>query len=184
MHGPSHDDDVAPVLVPYRPASHAPLHAALDSAVVFPKRPAGHGAHAAAPPALYVPTAHGTAESLTEPAGHAYPGAHGPLQSSVVTPVALPYLPAGHTSVHNGVVMPAVVPYRPSEQRLQVLPPPTLNCPGGHNDGVEFVDPGGHANPGLHCPLHAAVVMPSEEPNVPPGHGPLQLEFVSPDALP
>ena len=90
MQLPVHDDTISPVPDPYLPASHGPLHAELVSPVVDPYVPAGQAIHDGAAPVLYCPAAHTTAVALVEPAGHAYPAAHDPVQAALVRPVVEP----------------------------------------------------------------------------------------------
>ena len=77
-------DDVSPVVLPNAPALHRPLQLALVSPELLPYTPAGHALHDPDPITLYVPTPHSTAVLLMEPAGHAYPALHGPVQSDDV----------------------------------------------------------------------------------------------------
>ena len=76
--------------LPYLPGLHRPLHSAVVAPLPLPYVPAGHGLHAAAPPPLYHPAGHTATVGTVEPAGQAYPGAHGPLQLDDVAPDALP----------------------------------------------------------------------------------------------
>ena len=85
--------------------------------------PSGHALHAAAPPVLYCPAAHGTAVALVDPAGHAYPAAHGPLHDDVVSDVALPNVPPGH--------------------ELHTDTPPVLYGPTAQGACVALVEPSG-----------------------------------------
>ena len=48
--------------------------------------------------------------------------------------------------------------------------PPVLYVPSGQMDAVPFVDPGAHAYPATHPPLHDAAVSLDTDPNLPPGH--------------
>jgi hypothetical protein len=43
--------------------------------------------------------------------------------------------------------------------------------PHGHSCARPDVDPAGHACPGAHTPLHAALLRPGAAPKVPAGHG-------------
>ena len=45
-------DDTSPAAAPYDPASHGPLHAAVDSPVLLPYCPIGQLTHTPAPPKL------------------------------------------------------------------------------------------------------------------------------------
>ncbi len=170
-HGPEHAADGRPGDAPYRPAGQGPLHAAVVrpgdapykptghdavhnadvSPELTPYKPAPHKVHDAAPPRLYVPGPHKSAEALVEPAGHANPGAQLPLQAADVRPAIDPNEPPGHCA--------------------QVPAPPTLNVPGGHIMAVALVDPATHAYPAAQLPLHAAEVKPVTDPNVPAGQG-------------
>jgi len=88
---------VAPAVHLY-PASHAPLQTAEGKPAVAPYLPAGHDVHATSPLKLYVPAKHteATGFEVMEPAGHAYPAPHAPLQTAEGKPAVAPYLPAGH----------------------------------------------------------------------------------------
>ena len=61
-------DTVSPLVEPYRPASHGPLHDAVDSSPAFPYSPALQFVQLDAPPVLYWPTAHalGDIEPFTQ----------------------------------------------------------------------------------------------------------------------
>jgi hypothetical protein len=88
---------------------------------------------------------------LGDPGGHAYPALHWPLQAAdVVMPDTVLKVPPGHSE--------------------QLPTPPPLNVPGPHRTAVALVEPAGHAYPGEHAPLHAALVRPKAPPKVPPGH--------------
>ena len=63
--------------LPYRPAGHWPLQAAVVLPPV-PNKPTGHAVHAAAPARLYCPAAQGA------------------VQAAVGRPWVDPYVPAGH----------------------------------------------------------------------------------------
>ena len=51
-----------------------------------------------APASLTWPMPHATAVLLVEPAGHAYPAEHKPVQVALVSPVAFPNVPGGHST--------------------------------------------------------------------------------------
>ncbi len=51
-HGPEQVLDTCPAVLPYRPASHRPVQAAVASWDVFPKVPGGQLVHVAAAPTL------------------------------------------------------------------------------------------------------------------------------------
>jgi hypothetical protein len=145
-------------------------HAADVRPATLPYSPAPHCVHAPAPPSEYVPATHCTAVADVEPAGHAYPAAHGPLQDADVAPVLLPNLPATHCPVHDDTAMPAVAPYVPAEHSLHTLAPLRLYLPTPHNSAVALVDPAAHAYPAVHGPVHVAVVEPDDDPYSPAGH--------------
>jgi hypothetical protein len=50
--GPVQELDTCPPVLPYRPASHRPVQAAVDSWDVLPKVPGGQLVHVAAAPTL------------------------------------------------------------------------------------------------------------------------------------
>jgi hypothetical protein len=66
------------------PAVQRPLHAADGRPAVDPYTPAGQSVHTPALANEYVPAAQVTAIALTDPAGHANPALHIPLQPAVV----------------------------------------------------------------------------------------------------
>ena len=76
--------------------------------------------------------------AVVEPAGHAYPAAHGPLQVADVRPSAAPYRPGAHGPLQLVVVSAGLSPYRPATQRVQPLAPVPLNCPAEHAFDVAF----------------------------------------------
>ncbi len=94
LHAPLQLAEVAPG-PPHRPAMHAPLQANDPRPCMLPKRPLGHGVHTAAPPTLYCPALHRAAVALVDPAGQAYPGAHGPVQVAEGRAEVPPNRPAG-----------------------------------------------------------------------------------------
>ncbi len=111
--------------------------------------------------------------ALVDPAAHAYPAVHRPLQSVVFRPsvVALNHVPAGQLlhdpapatlNVPGGhtdavaLVDPAAHAY-PAVQSVQAPAPPTLYCPAGQSAAVPLADPGGHAYPALQLALQALV---------------------------
>ncbi len=102
--------------------------------------------------------------------------------------------------MHAAVGSPVVLPYRPTGQGLHDATPPLLYVPTGHSvhapaptrlycpaaqiAAVAMVDPAGQAYPSEHGPLHAAVVRPDTDPNVPAGHGAVQAAVGSPGVSP
>ena len=147
-----------------------------------------------------MPAPHRTALAFVDPAGHAYPGAHGPLQLLVIAPVTSPYRPASHGPLQPAVALPLTLPYSPALQATHTLAPVKLYCPALHCTAVAFVDPAGHAYPATHVPLQLLFVSAATLPNTPgghatqlvdpdvlydpTGHGPLQFAFDSPLLLP
>ena len=109
------------------PGPHPPAHDELVKPSTTLKVPLGHGTQLPRPPALYVPAGQMAAVALAEPAGHAYPGTHGPL--------------------HAAEVRPEVLPKRPLGQSGHEPTPPLLYLPGPHSTAVGLVDPAGHAYP-------------------------------------
>jgi hypothetical protein len=99
-----------------------------------------------------------------EPAGHANPAVHSPLQSELVIPCADPYKPLAH-----GVQLEALA---------------RLHCPAGHVIMVAEVVPGGQARPAGHDPLHVDWVCPGLLQYVPGSHGPVHTALVMPLAAP
>jgi heat shock protein HspQ len=124
--GPLQDALDRPLTAPKVPAGHGEVQAALVSPVVLPYRPAPQSVQAPAPPTLNLPAAHTAAVALVDPATHAYPAEQGPLQDGDDRPLTAPKVPAGHA--------------------VQLPAPPTLNCPAGHADAVDDVDPATHAS--------------------------------------
>ena len=113
MHVPEQDGDLSPLVEPYQPAAHGPLHDAVDSPVVRPYRPALQFVQLDSPPVLY------------------WPAAQEPLQFDVVRPLSDPYRPGSHGPLHDAVDSPVVLPYCPALQFVQ-LTPPTLYVPARH----------------------------------------------------
>lgn len=157
------DADVDPEGHAY-PGVHGPLHPAVVSPALLPYRPAGQGVQAPAPPTLNVPGAHMDAVALVDPAGHAYPGAHGPVQDVFVAPVALPKRPAAHGPLQLPLNSPVVFPNVPRGHWLHAPSPGALYSPTGHCTGVLLVLPGAHTYPAVQFPLQAAEVRPGVEP--------------------
>jgi hypothetical protein len=107
---------------------------------------------------------------LTEPEGQAYPAEQGPSQVLFAWPGTAPKRPAGHCPLQATEDKPLVAPYKPAGQSLQDPAPDALYRPAGHSDAVVLVEPAGHAYPGVHSPLHAAVVRPAVDPYKPAAH--------------
>ena len=78
---PLHNTDTRPDTDPNVPAGHGPLQADDDSPKLLPYVPTGQLTHTPAPPTLYFPATHTLAVELADPAGHAYPALHAPLQA-------------------------------------------------------------------------------------------------------
>jgi hypothetical protein len=117
-----------------------------------------------APANEYWPARHGAAVGLADPATQKYPAVQLPVQVATVMAEELPNSPAGH-----GVHTPA---------------PDRLYCPATQIAAVELVDPATHAYPAVHSPLHAAVLRPDTDPNVPAGHGAVHAAVGSAVVLP
>ena len=115
-HSPLQLGAVRPVDEPYAPPGHKPLQLAFVSPALDPYRPAAQGVHVAALPTEYWPAGHSTAVALVEPAGHAYPAAHGPLHVGTDIPLAAPYRPASHGPLHRDDGSASVPPYCPGGQ--------------------------------------------------------------------
>jgi hypothetical protein len=77
------------------PAEQGSVHA-LVRAVASLHVPAAQPLHAPAPARLYCPAGQADAVALTDPAGHAYPAVHGPLQVGSVSSTLPPQLPGAH----------------------------------------------------------------------------------------
>jgi hypothetical protein len=122
------------------------------------------------PPKLNVPGSHGRAVALTLPELQAYPAAHAPLQLLEARPGTSPNLPLSHSPLHAALVRALEAPYVPAGHKTQTDDPAVENWPAGHRTAVALRDPGGHAYPATHSPLHAALVRALEAPYVPPGH--------------
>ena len=88
--------------------------------------------------------------AVVEPAGHAYPAAHGPLQVADVRPSAAPYRPGAHGPLQFAVNSTTAAPYNPAVQLLHTPAPPALYCPAVHGDDVPVDEPAGHENPAGH----------------------------------
>lgn len=153
-----------------KPGAHAPVQLADVRPVVLPNRPAPHALQRPAPPGEKVPAAQMSDVDVVDPAGHAYPGAHAPVQLEDTRPLLLPKRPAGHSPEHVDVFRPAAAPKVPLGHRLQAAAPARLNLPTGHTNAVALVDPKGHAYPALQAPEHAAVPRPLLLPNRPGAH--------------
>ena len=96
MQLPLHDDAVRPDTLPYRPASHGPLHDALGNALLLPYSPALQLTHAVHPLALYSPAGHVTAVGDVDVLlGHTYPA----LQFVHMASPAYEYWPGRHTNI-------------------------------------------------------------------------------------
>ena len=163
-------DDTEPAAHTY-PALHGPEHDADGSPALLPYVPAGHIEHDPDPDGANLPTGHWDAVADTDPATHAYPAEHSPLHPAVVRPVLLPYTPAGHCAVHDAFVRPDVDPYRPTAHALHTPAPALLYCPAGHTAAVALVDPAAHAYPATQLPEHPAVPSPAVDPYSPAAHG-------------
>ena len=83
-----------------------------------------------------------------------------------------------------GTVSAVAAPKYPTLQLVHVAAPTPLYCPAGQRNDVPLVDPGGHANPALHSPLHVDAVRPTAPPKYPARHGPLHTDDVSPAVAP
>ena len=121
-----------PEVFPYRPASHGPLQAAVVSPAALPYRPALQLVHSPAPAREYWPAGHSNVVGDVDPAGHAYPAAHGPSHVDTFHPDELPYRPASHGPVHVEVFVAFVAPYRPALQLVQAAAPESEYWPAGH----------------------------------------------------
>ena len=139
-HSPLHPALVSPDVDPNVPAGHGPLHDALPSPADDPYSPGAQSTHAADPTVLYRPSGHNAAVGVTDPATHAYPAEHCPLQAAEVIPAVDPYNPAGQ-GVHD-----------PAPLRLKV--------PAGHKDVTGLVEPAGHAYPAAQLPEQPGEVAP------------------------
>jgi hypothetical protein len=116
--------------------------------------------HAPAPLKEYFPARHSVAVAFEDPAGHAYPAVHEPVQLDVVRADVAPYTPAGQTT--------------------QLLAPTNEYLPGGHATTEPLVEPGGQMYPAEHTPEHVAVVAPEPDPKYPAAHTPLHADVDKP----
>ncbi len=130
---------------------------------VSPYRPGAQSVQEDAPTTLYLPAGHRT-PAVALPGGQAYPAGHGPLQAAVVSPPVAPYSPGAHP-VHS---------HAPTREYR----------PEGHIWEVGLGDPGGHAYPGLHSPVHDDVDSPGVDPYRPASQGPVQAAEVRPKVAP
>jgi hypothetical protein len=159
--GPVHDDVATPGTAPYVPAGHGPVHDALLMAGLAPYRPAAHALHVLAPLKLYVPAGHVADVEFVDPAAHAYPAVHGPVQPDVVRPDVAPYRPGSHGPVQVADDMAGEAPYSPATHGVHMLAPAVLYVPAPHSIAVDLVDPAGHAYPGLHAPVQELSLAPA-----------------------
>jgi hypothetical protein len=157
---PEHAAVVSPDDDPKVPAGHGAVHDADGKPAVAPYSPALQLVQAEDPSGANCPAGHNTALEFTDPAGHAYPSRHLPLHDEVDIPTEEPNCPPGHR------------PHCPA--------PTKLNVPIGHSNAVAFVDPSRHAYPAVQFPEHTEDVSPDIDPNVPAGHGAVQLDVFSP----
>ncbi len=139
----------APGKDPYRPAGHGEVQLAIARPGLDPYNPAGQLEHIPTPPAEYFPTGHIDAVELVDPATHAYPALHSPLQLAVA--------------------MAATLPYRPATQSTHTLALAREYFPAAHASDVEFVDPGAHTYPALQLPLQLDDDRPDKAPKSPAG---------------
>ena len=107
--------------------------------------------HTPAPATLNRPAGHIATVAFVDPATHAYPAAHDPLQ--LAEPMA------------------AVLPYRPAAQSTHTLVPAREYLPAGHVEAVGLVDPAAHTYPALQLPEHPGDDRPATDPYRPAAHG-------------
>jgi hypothetical protein len=140
-----------------------------------PKRPAGQRLQAPAPSSEYFPTPHTRVVGVTDPAGHAYPAWHRPVQAFSISKLRLPNRPLGQASQTR--------PLRekdpgPHTMETGEVDPCGHTCPVAHTEQTpacgELQDPAGHR-------IGVAVPMGQYEPA---GHGPSHRLEVRPDATP
>lgn len=169
VHGPEHRGVVRPDTLPNRPAKHRPVHVAEVRPGVAPNSPAEQLEQTAAAPVLKVPGPHCTAVDDVEPAGHACPGVHGPVQAALTSRGTLPNRPGPQGPAQAAVGRACTSPYRPGGQSMQTLEAGGEYVPAGHTAAVVLVDPSAHAYPAVQLPAQAAVVRPGRSPKVPAG---------------
>jgi hypothetical protein len=116
----------------------------VDKPSVSPYSPALQLLHTPAPLKLYLPDPHTAAVGVVDPETHAYPAVQFPVHDALVSPDVAPYVPAGHA--------------------LHTPAPAREYCPALQMAAVGDTLPAAHAYPGVHCPLHAAVVSPGTAP--------------------
>lgn len=116
--GPSHVDNVAPGVEPYRPGSHGPEQLGVDDPLTFAYTPAGHWVHEDEPVREYMP-----------------------LGQEVHTPPEADDVPAAQAV--QGVLLPVLL--NPAGQFVQAGAPATVAIdPAGHTkqaDPDTLVDP-------------------------------------------
>ncbi len=148
------------------------------------KVPGAQALHTNASPRLYRPCGHGTDVGSTDPAGQAYPEAHGPVQEEVVRAAPAPYLPASQRPLQIGDLKPDVLPNTPAGQSTHAPAPAALYRPAPQMTSVAVRDPAGQKYPASHCPLHVSTDTPAADPNRPAGHSAVQFDVVSPVVFP
>jgi hypothetical protein len=168
------------------PGAHMPAHVGCVIAATLPKVPARHGLHVDEPGREKDPGGHALAggAATVEPAPHAKPASHGPVQLLLPTAVVAPKRPGGHAvhsdappsekvpaahAVPDGDVDDAALHAKPGAavQGEHVAAAAAENDPGLHATAVPLRDPGvGHAKPALQS-LHE--VAPATL-KVPAGH--------------
>ncbi len=138
------------------PGGHGRVHSS-PRPVTSLNVPAAQRAQSAAAARLYRPGGHCTAVRVTEPAGHAYPASHGPLQEGDVAADRAPYRPPVHGPLQLGVPRAEALPNRPGAQALQTPAPGREYAPAGQAAAVALVEPAGHTNPALQAEVQALV---------------------------
>ena len=126
--------------------------------------------------------AEGVAE--VDPGGQLYPALQLPEHEGTVIPDVAPYRPASHSPLHADVFMATIAPNRPATQFVHANCPSSLYVPEEHIEAVATMDPAEQAYPARHGPLQLDDISPEALPYRPGEHRPLQLALVKPATAP
>jgi hypothetical protein len=92
------------------------------------------------------------------------------VQDDVTRAVRAPYRPASQGPEQADEFRARPPPHCPAGQFVQVPAPSRLYVPGKQGTAVELVEPAGQVYPPVQFPVHAGLVEPDKDPNVPAGH--------------